>query len=82
MKTTVQLDDQLLAEAKQYTAQSGQTLTHLIEDALREVLARHQQVSKRSKVKLKTVAGLGTQPGVDLNDGASLLELNHCGRDL
>ena len=37
MRTTIRLDDRLLAEAKQYAAESGRTLTGLIEDALREV---------------------------------------------
>jgi Arc/MetJ family transcription regulator len=34
MRTTIRLDDQLLAEAKRYASESGRTLTGLIEDAL------------------------------------------------
>ena len=41
MRTTIRLDDQLLAEAKKYAAESGRTLTDVLADALRETLARH-----------------------------------------
>lgn len=38
MRTTIQLDDQLLLEAKKHAAQTGRTLKAVIEDALREAL--------------------------------------------
>ena len=75
MRTTIRLDDRLLAEAKRYAAESGRTLTGLIEDALREVLARRHRRPARERVRLTTVGGTGTQPGVDLDDGAALLDL-------
>ena len=75
MRTTIRLDDRLLAEAKRYAAESGRTLTGLIEDALREVLARRHRRPAREPVRLTTVGGTGTQPGVDLDDGAALLDL-------
>ena len=40
MRTTINLDDQLLADAKRLAQQSGKTLTAIIEDALCERLAR------------------------------------------
>ena len=42
MRTTIQLDDQLLAEAKQRVAQTGRTLKAMIEDALREAPLAHR----------------------------------------
>ena len=75
MRTTIRLDDQLLIEIKQYAARSGQTLTAVIEDALRQMIDRQKQPEKRKKVKLFTVQGNGTLPGVDLDDSASLLDL-------
>lgn len=36
MRTTVRLDPQLLGEAKRMAAETGKTLTSIIEDALRE----------------------------------------------
>lgn len=74
MRTTIQLNDQLLAEAKKYALESGRTLKSVIEDALRESLNRqHIQVPK-NPVKLKTFNGDGLQPGVNLDDSADLLQ--------
>ena len=75
MRTTIRLNDQLLAEVKQLAAQTGQTLTAIIEEALRQMLARQQQMAQRSPIELITVSGNGPQPGVDLDDSAMLLEL-------
>lgn len=74
MRTTVRLNDQLLSEAKKYAAETGRTLTALLEDALRETLARHNKPGPKRRIKLKTVGG-GVQPGVDLDDSAALLDL-------
>jgi hypothetical protein len=75
MRTTVRLDDDLLREAKSYAAATGRTLTAVIEDALRETLRRRRAQGSRPQVKLKTVGGSGTQPGVDLDDSSALLDL-------
>jgi hypothetical protein len=75
MRTTIRLDDQLLREIKQLAAQTGQTLTAVIEEALREMLVRRQQMAERQPVKLITASGQGLQPGVDLDDSAALLDL-------
>lgn len=76
MRTTVRLNERLLAEAKKYAAESGRTLTSVLEDALRETLARRRRTRERPKpVRLKTVKGDGVRPGVDLDDSAALLDL-------
>jgi Arc/MetJ family transcription regulator len=75
MRTTVRLDDRLLAEAKKRAAESGRTLTAVLEDALRESLARRSAHSKSRPVRLKTAKGGGIRPGVDLDDSASLLDV-------
>ena len=75
MRTTIRIDDQLLIEVKQLAAQSGQTLTAIIEDALRQMLARRKQSAERPLIRLETVSGNGPQPGVDLDDSAALLDL-------
>jgi hypothetical protein len=74
MRTTIRLDDALLAEAKALAARTGRTLTAVIEDALREVL-RRQDHAERREVRLTTVGGNGPLPGVDLDDSASLVQL-------
>ena len=74
MRTTIQLDDQLLLEAKKYAAQTGRTLKAVIEDALREALARTEATRPQTRVPLKTFKGRGMQSGVDLDDTSSLLD--------
>ncbi len=74
MRTTVTIDDQLLVEVKTVAAQSGRTLSAVIEDALRASLARRR--TERPPIPpLPTISGGGLQPGVDLDDSAALLDL-------
>jgi hypothetical protein len=75
MRTTVRLDPRLLAAAKRHAAETGGTLTSVLEGALREALARRHAPGTRKRVRLRTVKGDGLRPGVDLDDSASLLEL-------
>jgi hypothetical protein len=78
MRTTVRLDEHLLAQAKKHAAEAGTTLTALLEQALRESLARREApLSSGKPLRLKTVKGTGVRPGVDLDDSASLLDLMH-----
>jgi hypothetical protein len=74
MRTTVRLDQHLLAQAKKRAAETGRTLTAVIEEALRDSLQRRTRAGKRAPVKLRTVKGTGVRPGVDLDDSASLLD--------
>lgn len=75
MRTTIQLDDQLLAEAKQEALRTGRTLTALIEQALRESLARCRHTEPADPIELPTFGGRGLRPGVDLDDMANLVEM-------
>jgi Arc/MetJ family transcription regulator len=74
MRTTIRLDDRLLAQAKRVAHDTGRTLTAVIEDALRAALARRRTGPKRGRVRLPTFNGDGLQPGVDLDDSSSLLD--------
>jgi hypothetical protein len=75
MRTTIRIDDRLLKEAKQLAARTGKTLTAIIEDALRESLARQRISAQRKPVHLPTFGGKGLKPGIDLDDSAALLDL-------
>lgn len=75
MRTTVRLDPHLLAEAKKHAAESGKTFTAVLEQALRESMARRSLPAKARRVRLKTVKGGGVRRGVDLDDSAALLDL-------
>jgi hypothetical protein len=75
MRTTVRIDDRLLAEAKMAAASSGKTLNALIEDALRADLARRRASrSDQPEPELPTFSGGRLLPGVDLDDSAALLD--------
>jgi Arc/MetJ family transcription regulator len=76
MRTTIRLDDELLRAAKQRAVETGQTLTAVIEDALRQALARRLVGEPSPRIELPVSRGGGAlQPGVDLDDSAALLEL-------
>ena len=73
MRTTVRLREELLRKAKKKAAEEGQTLTSLIEEGLKVVLADAGRTSRRAHAKLpiSTETG-GTLPGIDLNRSADL----------
>ena len=75
MRMTINLPDDLLAELKKRAAESGRTLTALIEDVLREALARRRRRPQARKVQLTTYGAGGLQPGVDLDDIPALSDL-------
>lgn len=74
MRTTIDINDPLLAEAKSLAAQRGLSLKALVEEALRERL-HGRGAGPRVAERLPTYSGAGLQPGVDLTDSAALLEL-------
>lgn len=74
MRTTVKIDDRLLAEAKARAATSGRTLNAVVEDALREALSRREPDRGGRRVELPTFPGSQLLPGVDLDDSAALLD--------
>ncbi len=51
------------------------TLTAVLEQALREMLARKKQRQERPRVPLPISRGGGLQPGVNLDSNAALLDL-------
>ena len=75
MRTTVDLDDELLAQLKARAAEQRRSMTSLVEDAIRQMLARSERPAKRRRIRLKTVGGDGVMPGVDLSDNAALLDV-------
>ena len=75
MRTTIRIDETLLQDAKHLAVRTGRSLTAVIEDALREALARQRAAAPRQPVEWVTVGGKGLRPGVDLDDSASLLDL-------
>lgn len=76
MRTTVYLPDDLLADSKRFALETDRTLTALIEDSLRETLARRHRPATQKRVALPVSRCRGgLRPGVDLNNSAALWEL-------
>lgn len=81
MRTTINLPDALIARAKKVAAESRSTLTAVIESSLREALARRRKGPRPPAVKLPVCGKRGLQPGIDLDDGAALLDAMSPARD-
>ncbi len=80
MRTTVRLEDALINQAKREAQRRGETLTALIEQGLRLVLAPSHSRRKRAPVQLPvSEAGGGVLPGIDLNDSFALLDTMELG---
>lgn len=75
MRTTLNLDDELLTIAKTEAARSGRTLTSVIEDALRAALAQRADALATVPYQVRPFDGDGLRGGVDLDDSAALQDL-------
>jgi hypothetical protein len=75
MRTTITIDDELVARAKVLAARSNRTLGSVVEDGLRQLLARHEEGDSRVQVSLPVDGGSGVLPGVDLDDRAAVADL-------
>jgi hypothetical protein len=76
-RTTVRLPDDLVLRAKQKAAAEGRSLTALIEEGLRRVLAERPRERSGGRVSLPvSSASGGLMPGIDLNDTAALQEID------
>jgi len=64
MKTTIEIADALLAEAREVAAKEKTTVRALVEDGLRKALFERHQRRKPFKLKLVTEGGGGLAPGV------------------
>ena len=74
MRTTVRINDELLHQAKQTAAAEGRTLTALIEEGLRVILASSRQTPRQPLELPVSQAGGGVLPGIDLNRARDLEE--------
>lgn len=75
MRTTVRLDENLLRQVKRAAHERGETMTSLIEQGLRLVLAGSERRLRRKRVMLPVSReGGGVAPGVNLDNSAALLE--------
>lgn len=80
VRTTVRLDPNLMREVKKLAAQSGRTFTAVLEDALREVVARRDRPAEEKPFKLPTFTPApgkeGVWPGVNITKWTEILDLD------
>ena len=75
MKTTIEISDPLLREARALAAQQGQTLRQVVEAGLRQVLAARKGSKKPFRLRDASVGGKGLRHGLRYDDWGKLLDL-------
>ena len=73
MRTTLDLDDRLLAAARRRAVERGTTLTAFVEDALAAALSPRPRLEERYRFRWKTHRGR-LLPGIDIADRDSLFD--------
>lgn len=73
MRTTVAIDDHLLAAAKRRAHRLGLSLGQLVEEALRKELARPDQRPAGPPLPVFR-GGTGARPGIDVASNRALFE--------
>jgi hypothetical protein len=73
MKTTLDLDDPLLAEAKKRAAASGMSLKSYVEEALRARMLPAQTQRQAFKLRLPMIRGTRA-PAVEVSDRRALYD--------
>jgi hypothetical protein len=76
-RTTVRLPEDLINRAKRKAAAEGRTLTSLIEEGLRRVIAESQKPGRKKDgpIPVSKATG-GPMPGVDITSFSALEELD------
>lgn len=77
MRTTISIQDQLLARAKRQAAKEKCTLSDIVNDALRSRLVESSSMasSVEEDRPLKTYGSGGLRAGVDISSNAALNDL-------
>lgn len=79
MKTTVEITDSLLEEARKLASRDGTSLRVLIEDGLRRVIAQRRR-GGTFRLRKATFKGNGLQPGVAAATCDRIREMTYEGR--
>lgn len=75
MRTTIDLPEDVLQEAKVRATHRRVTVSKVLGEAIRSSFARDAAAATNITVQLPTFGSGGVRPGVDLADNASLLDL-------
>ena len=74
MRTTLNIDDELMHRVKKLAAESDKTITEIVQDALRKATVGEMPEKSQFTLNWRTVSGR-VRPGVDLADRDSLYEV-------
>jgi len=75
MRTTIDVPEHLLVEAKKLAAERRVPVTRLFEESLRGYLAEQRMARTRSAPPLPVLRDPAPLPGVDLDDTSRLWEI-------
>ena len=75
MRTTVTIDDGLWSQAKEMAARSHRTVSSVLEDALRETLARRADTGVSARVTIPVGGSAQDRPLVDILDREALADV-------
>ena len=75
MRTTLNISDDLLAEAKVLAVKTHRSIGAVVDDALRVLLRGGGVAAESAEWSFPTGGAGGLQPGVNLEDTAALAEL-------
>jgi hypothetical protein len=80
MKTTIEISDPLLRDAKRIAAREGTTLRTLVESGLRNELQRRKSPAAEFRLRRASFKGKGLQPEVSGLTWDQLRALAYAGR--
>ena len=75
MRTTLNISDDLLAEAKMLAAKTHRSIGAVVDDALRVLLRQNDAAASTAPWSFPTSGAGGLQPGVNLDDKEALADL-------
>lgn len=75
MRTTINVDEQILIRTKAEALAKGKTIGTIIENALHQYFLKQDGLPAPRPAPLPTFKGVGLQPGVDLDSSASLMDV-------
>ena len=75
MRTTINLPDDLILQAKKAALEADTTLTEIIANALRESLSGRSGNKGNREIKINASGSGGLLPGVDLDDTSAALDI-------
>jgi len=80
MKTTIDIADSLLQQARKMAKERNTTIKAIVEAALREQITRQKRPKARFRLDTPTFGGRGLQPGLSWDDLTTIRDLAYEGR--